>query len=229
MAPEYGSNPCEPDMSRQDETIDAAAAGRQLLLLGPPRLDPASFAAELDAALAVGGIAGFLLDLDAIGGPAGDAARLAGGLRALCADHAVAFLLRDQVAAALEVGADGVHLGPGAADVAASRAALGAERILGVSCGRSRDAAMVAGEAGADYVAFGRLEETAGQEVYDLLEWWSGLFVLPCLAEVAATEDDCARLARAGADFVAAGGAVWGHPDGAAAAVRRLREALEAA
>ena len=52
------------------------------------------------------------------------------------------------------------------------------------------------------------------QEVYDLLEWWSELFVLPCLAEVAATEDDCARLARAGADFVAAGGSVWTIPTG---------------
>jgi len=216
-------------MSRRDESISAATVGCQLLLIGPPQLEPASFAVELDAALAIGGIAGFLLDLDAVGGAPGDAARRAGGLRALCADHAVAFLLRDHVAPALEVGADGVHLGLGAADVATTRTALGAERILGVSCGHSRDAAMVAGEAGADFVAFGRLGEAAGQKVYDLLAWWSELFVLPCLAEVAATADDCALLARAGADFVAAGGAVWSHPDGAAAAVRRLRTAIEAA
>jgi thiamine-phosphate pyrophosphorylase len=65
--------------------------------------------------------------------------------------------------------------------------------------------------------------------VDDLLAWWSELFVLPCLAEVAITADDCARLARVGADFVAAGGSVWADPDGAAAAVRRLREALGAA
>jgi thiamine-phosphate pyrophosphorylase len=113
--------------------------------------------------------------------------------------------------------------------VAASRAALGAERILGVSCGHSRDAAMIAGEAGADYVGFGDLDRPAGQGVYDLLEWWSELFVLPCLAEAATTERDCAQLARAGADFVAVGGSVWSDPDGAAAAVRRLREALGAA
>ena len=213
-------------MSRPDETIDPAAAGCQLLLIGPPRLDHASFAVTLDAALAVGGSAGFVLDLDAVGGAPDGAV---GRLRAICADRAVAFLLRDRVASALEVGTDGVHLGFGAADVAASRAALGAERILGVSCGHSRDAAMVAGEAGADYVAFGRLEEAPGQDVYDLLQWWSELFVLPCLAEVATTAVDCACLARAGADFVAAGGAVWCDPDGAAAAVRRLRAALEAA
>jgi thiamine-phosphate pyrophosphorylase len=215
-------------MSRPEETIDAAEAGCQLLLIGPARLDPASFAARLDAALAVGAIAGFVLHPCVLEGAQGGALRLAGRLRAICANHGVAFLLRDHVASALEVGADGVHLGV-AADVAASRAALGAERILGVSCGHSRDAAMVAGEAGADYVGFGALDRPAGQKMYDLLEWWSELFVLPCLAEAATTEHDCARLARAGADFIAVGGTCWSDPDGAAAAVSRLKEALDAA
>jgi thiamine-phosphate pyrophosphorylase len=213
-------------MSRPDEIIDVAEAGCQLLLISPPSLDPARFARELDAVLAVGGIAGFLLRLDAVAAARNEALMLAGRLRGICADHGIAFLLRDDVTAALEVGADGVHLGSGAADVASSREALGIERILGVSCGSSRDAAMVAGDAGADYVAFGNPDRLAGQEVYDLLGWWSELFVLPCLAEVAITADDCGLLARAGADLVAAGGAVWSHPEGAAAAVRRLREAL---
>src|SRR5918995_1810087 len=77
-----------------------------------------------------------------------------------------AALFERELGAALEVGADGVHLGIGAADVAASRAALGVERILGVSCGRSRDAAMAAGEAGGDYVAFRDLGRPAGQQGY---------------------------------------------------------------
>jgi thiamine-phosphate pyrophosphorylase len=213
-------------MSRPDEVIDAAEAGCQILLIGPSSCDSALLERELSAVLAIGGIAGFRLRLDAVAAARNEALMLAGRLRAICADHGIAFLLQDDVAAALEVGADGVHLGVGAAEVAASRAALGGERILGVSCGRSRDAAMVAGEAGADYVAFGDLDRPAGQEVYDLLGWWSELFVLPCLAEVAITAGDCGRLARAGADFVAAGGAVWSHPEGAAAAVRRFREAL---
>ena len=111
----------------------------------------------------------------------------------------------------------------------AARATLGRERILGVSCGASRDAAMVAGEQGADYVAFGNLGRRPGPEVYELLRWWSDLFLLPCLAEVAATVDDCAQLVRAGADLVAAREGVWTDPEGAAAAVRRLRGALDAA
>jgi thiamine-phosphate pyrophosphorylase len=216
-------------MSRPNEVIDAAEAGCQLLLIGPASLDLALFERELDAALAIGGIAGFLIRLDAVAAARNEALLVAGRLRRVCAEHGIAFLLQDDVAAALEVGADGVHFGIGAADAASSRAALGVERILGVSCGNSRDAAMVAGDAGADYVAFGDLDHPAGQEVYDLLGWWSELFVLPCLAEAAITADDCARLARAGADFVAAGGSVWSHPEGAAPAVRRFREALAAA
>ena len=150
-------------------------------------------------------------------------------LRTLCANHSTAFIVRDNLGLALEMDADGVHLGGGIDIVQATRAAVGAERILGVSCGVSRDAAMVAGEQGADYVAFGDLEQRPGREVCELLRWWSELFVLPCLAEVATTVDDCTRLAQAGADLVAAGERVWTDPEGAAAVVRRLREALEAA
>jgi thiamine-phosphate pyrophosphorylase len=215
-------------VSRADQTIDPAEAGCQLLLIGPPSYDPARLAEQLDAALAAGAIAGFVLAMDLTDQQPGSLATDLAPVREVCAQRGTAFLVRDHVGLALEIGADGVHLG-GVAEVQASRAALGSERILGVSCGHSRDAAMVAGETGADYVGFGDLEQRPGRELYELLEWWSELFVLPCLAEAATTVADCAALARAGADFVTAGESVWTHPAGAAAAVRRLREALMSA
>ncbi len=215
-------------MSRADETLDPAEAGCQLLLIGPPSYDPARLTEQLDAALAVGGIAGFVLAVDRAAQEHGGLATGLAPVRTLCAQRGTALLIRDHVGLALEIGADGVHLG-GAAEVQARRAALGGERILGVSCGRSRDAAMVAGEAGADYVGFGDLGQRPGHDLYGLLEWWRELFVLPCLAEAATTVEDCAALARAGADFVAAGESVWTDPAGAAAAVRRLRGALASA
>lgn len=208
--------------------IDPAEAGCQLLLIGPPSFHPARLAEQLDAALAVGGIAGFVLRVDVAGQEADGLVAHLAPLRALCANHTTAFIVRDRVGLALEMDADGVHLGSGTGDVQATRAALGKERILGVSCGVSRDAAMVAGEQGADYVAFGDLGQRPGPEVYELLQWWSEVFVLPCLAEVATVVDDCRRLAQAGADLVAVGEGVWTDPDGAAAVVRRLREALQA-
>jgi thiamine-phosphate pyrophosphorylase len=183
----------------------------------------------LDAALAVGGIAGFVLRVDGSIQEMDGLVAQAAPLQTLCAKHTTAFIVRDHLGLALEMGADGIHLGGGAGDVEATRAALGRERILGVPCGASRDAAMVAGERGADYVAFGDPGERPGPELCDLLRWWSELFVLPCLAEVVTTVEDCARLARAGADLVAAGAEVWTDPEGAAVAVRRLRNALQAA
>jgi thiamine-phosphate pyrophosphorylase len=215
-------------VSRTDEAIDPAAAGCQLLLLGPPHYEPGRLAEQLDAALAVGGIAGLVLPVDRAGQEPADLAALLAPLRAVCARRDTAFLVRDEVGLALEIGADGVHLGDAAA-VLASRAVLGRERILGVSCGRSRDAAMVAGDAGANYVGFGDRGRRPASELYELLRWWSELFVLPCLAEAATTADDVAALARAGADFVTAGEDVWSDPAGAAAVVRGLQEALASA
>jgi thiamine-phosphate pyrophosphorylase len=200
-----------------------APPGCQLLLISPPELDPASFEPELAAALAAGGSAGFLLRL---ADPERAAMRAAARrLRPVCGARSVAFLLQDDVDLALETGADGVHLGaPGA--VAATRAALGPERILGVACGGSRDAAMVAGDAGADYIAFGDPGRPPAAEVHELVAWWSELFVLPCLAEGAASVADCSALASAGADFIAVSALVWQDARGPAASVAELRRAI---
>jgi thiamine-phosphate pyrophosphorylase len=195
----------------------------RLLLISPPDLDPASFAPRLEAALAAGGSAGFLLRL--YGAERSAVGRAAAELRPLCAAHGVACLLQDDVGLALELGVDGVHLGTAGA-VAAARAALGPERILGASCGWSRHAAMVAGDAGADYIAFGDPGHPPTVELGELIAWWSELFVLPCLVESAASLTDCETLARAGADFIGVATLVWQDPRGPAAAVADLRRAM---
>jgi thiamine-phosphate pyrophosphorylase len=214
-------------VSRAPEALDPAAAGCQLLLISPPALDPAAFAPELDAALAAGGSAAFLLRL--ANSEREEIVRAAAQLQPVCGARGVAFLLQDDVDLALELGADGVHLGA-AGPVAAARAALGAERILGASCGRSREAAVVAGEAGADYIAFGAPgrppDAPPDAAVVELVEWWSELFVLPCLIDGDTALADCPALARAGADFIGVSGSVWQHPAGAAAAVADLRRAI---
>lgn len=200
----------------------AVPGGCQPLLISPPELAPAAFAAELDAALAVGGVAGFLLRLARPEPAAVDAA--AERLRPVCAARQVAFLLQDDARLARAVGADGVQLA--GKDVAAARAALGAERIIGAACGASRDAAMVAGDAGADYIAFGGPDRPLTEELGELIGWWSELCVLPCLAEGAFAIADCAALARGGADLIGVSGLVWQHPDGPAEGMRALAAAL---
>jgi thiamine-phosphate pyrophosphorylase len=88
---------------------------------------------------------------------------------------------------------------------------------------------MRAGEEGADYIAFGPFEGGDGDPDLDVLTWWAELMELPVVAEGAANETACAALARAGADFVAVGDAVWNYAAGPASAVRALHTALVAA
>lgn len=158
-----------------------------------------------------------------------EAARLAAPLQAICAEREVAFIVNDSVALAKRLKADGVHLGQGDGSVKEAREELGREAQIGVTCHDSRHLAMEAGEAGADYVAFGAFfpsgtKATEHQAELELVEFWAGLFELPCVAIGGITPDNCAPLVAAGADFLAVSGAVWNGDE--AAAVRAFAEAL---
>ena len=143
-----------------------------------------------------------------------EAARLAEPLQAICAARDVAFIINDSIPLAKRLGADGVHLGQKDGTVEDAREQLGRDAQIGVTCHASRHLAMEAGEAGADYVAFGAFfPSTTKQSEHrpepDLVEWWSGLFEIPCVAIGGITPDNCRPLIEAGADFLAVSGAVW--------------------
>jgi thiamine-phosphate pyrophosphorylase len=196
------------------------AAGCQLYLISPRASGLESVAADLEAAVSAGGAVAFLLRA-----PQPEPA--ARSLRQICAGR-VAFLLQDDVDLALALGADGVQLGD-PAKVREARARLGADRILGASCGYSRHAAMLAGEDGADYIAFGEFGRPPRPSLLELIEWWNELFVLPCLAEGAFDDDSLRAAARAGADFIGVCDEVWNHPEGAAAGASAVRKAIAGA
>ena len=158
-----------------------------------------------------------------------EAARLAEPLQRVCADREVAFIVNDSVALAKRLGADGVHLGQEDGDPREARALLGPGAQIGVTCHDSRHLAMDAGEAGADYVAFGAFHPTTTKVVrhrpeLSILSWWATLFELPSVAIGGVTPENCGVLAAAGADFVAASNAVWGGDE--VAAMRAFAEAL---
>ena len=113
------------------------------------------------------------------------------------------------------VGADGVHLDD-VNSVVAARRELGADAIVGVGCGASRDAAVVAAEAGADYVAFGPAFERGGASpaVLEVIAWWRQMTVVPCVAHGGLRLDNVAPFVAAGADFLAGGSAVWSEEGG---------------
>ncbi len=189
-----------------------------LYLISPQDVD-GDFPARLERALDAGPVAAFqfrVKDVDQH-----EAARLAQPLLEICRARDVAFVVNDSVALAKRLEADGVHLGQQDGDVRDAREELGREVQIGVTCHGSRHFAMDAGEAGADYVAFGAFypsntKPTEHRPEPEILEWWQGLFELPCVAIGGITPENCTPLIEAGADFIAVCGAVWNGDEAAA-------------
>jgi len=208
--------PLDPEFAARFER-DGKRGPCQLYLISP--LDvTGGFADRLARALDAGPVAAFQYRVKDVNQH--EAARLAEPLQRICGDRDVAFIVNDSIALAKRLGADGVHLGQGDGDPREAR---------GVTCHDSRHLAMEAGEAGADYVAFGAFYPTTTKEVQhqperSILSWWGALFEIPCVAIGGITPVNAAPLVAAGADFLAVSGAVWGGDE--AAAVRAFTDAL---
>lgn len=204
----------------------------QLYLISP--LDVGGdFPARLERALAAGKGLVTAFQFRVKGLDQHEAARLAAPLQAICAAHDVAFIVNDSVALAKRLKADGVHLGQDDGSPKDARAELGREAQIGVTCHASRHMAMEAGEAGADYVAFGAFFPSTTKDKGDaerpqpeLIEWWTQIFEIPCVAIGGITPENCGPLVEAGADFLAVSHAVWGGDE--VAAIEAFAKAMRA-
>ena len=201
----------------------------RLYLITPPTL-PANFADQLAAALDAGDVAAVQLRLkDA---PDDVVLKTIERLRPIVQSRDVAFLLNDRPDLAVKSGCDGAHVGQSDMPVKQARKILG-DLTMGVTCHNSRHLAMEAGEAGADYVAFGAFFPTATKEPPEMaeietLEIWAQTMEVPCVAIGGINAENCAPLVRAGAEFLAVVGAVWNHAQGPAAGVQAMLRAIAA-
>ncbi|HEV3175227.1 MAG TPA: thiamine phosphate synthase [Stellaceae bacterium] len=210
----------------------AADERTRLYLVTPASLDPGDFRNQLAEALDAGDVAAVQLRLKDVDDDA--IRRACDALRPVAQQRGVAFLLNDRPDLAAETGCDGVHVGQQDAPYPEARALMGADRIVGVTCHASRDLAMDAAEAGADYVAFGAFFPTttkvSGHRAdIEILRWWAEIMTVPCVAIGGITPENCGPLVAAGADFLAVVSAVWNAPAGPAAAVRAFEAAIAAA
>ena len=183
----------------------------ELYLISPLDMS-GNFPDRLERALGTAMVAAFQFRVKGV--DEHEAARLAAPLQEICAAHDCAFIVNDSISLAKRLGADGVHLGQGDGDPRDAREALGREAQIGVTCHASRHLAMEAGEAGADYVAFGAFFPSttkASEHRPDLatLTWWQSIFEIPCVAIGGITPANCGPLVSAGADFLAVSNAVW--------------------
>jgi thiamine-phosphate pyrophosphorylase len=200
----------------------------RLYLVTPPEIaDIAAFARELDQALDAGDVASLQIRLKSCAGvsaPDSHILELGRHIVPRAQDRGVAVLINDRPDLALELGADGVHIGQQDMPYARARKLVGDGAIIGVTCHDSRHFALEAGEAGADYVAFGAFfptdtKDPAASAEPALLTWWQQMVELPCVAIGGITPHNARPLVQAGADFLAVSAGVWRHGEGPAAAV----------
>lgn len=143
----------------------------------------------------------------------------------LCRQHHVPLLINDDLSLAVEIGADGVHVGSDDASLTEARRTLGEQAIIGVSCYNQLTLAQQAQQEGADYVAFGRFfsshtKPNAIQADVALLHQAAREITLPIVAIGGITPQNGAPLVDAGADMLAVIHGVFAQPNIQAAAMQ---------
>ena len=197
-----------------------------IYLISPPIRDAEAFRPLLASAMAALSPASLLLDV-----PAGDERaqiNLIKTFAPLVQEAGVAILVNTPAHVAVRGGADGVHVASPLL-VRETRDILKTERIIGVGGLTSRDDAMDAGEAGADYVMFGEPRADGSlmtlSQLVDRSSWWAEVFQIPCVA-YAASVDAVEAIAMSRAEFVALGPWCFEDPAKAAEAVAKARQSL---
>lgn len=198
----------------------------RLVLITPSTFDPAAFAPKLADALDAGDVAAVLLDLASE--DVADWRRATEVLCPIAQERGAAFLLHNRPDLAREIGADGVHMTLGAEALESAYGLLRPDLIVGAGDSTTRHAAMMLGEHHPDYVVLGRLDPDEDiSATHNLVEWWSEIFQVPCVA-ICSEDWDCVETTvDGGADFIALRDMVWNDPKGASDAVRRALSIAE--
>lgn len=182
----------------------------QIYLITPPEIELSHFPTDLARVLDTTEIACIRLSLatrdeDLI-------LRAADVVREVAHRFDVALVIDTHVVLAQRLGLDGVHLTDGPRSVRMARKELGADAIVGAYCGHLRHDGMTAGEAGADYISFGPVGETAlgdgSRAEGDLFQWWSEMIEIPVVAE-GGLDTDIVRALSPITDFFGIGEEIW--------------------
>ena len=142
-------------------------------------------------------------------------------IKLLCIQARVPLIVNDDVALAIAIEADGVHLGAHDAEVAHARELLGPDAIIGASCYNDLGRARTAISMGASYVAFGAVfpsptKPLASRASLDLFRAALPGDVLR-VAIGGITPSNAGVVVDAGADLIAVISGVFDAPDPAAA------------
>jgi thiamine-phosphate pyrophosphorylase len=214
-------------MASRGKPAEPRRTAPRLYLVSPQ--DAAGQAAALAQALTAADVAAVLLRLPR----ADERSRInhAKALGPLVQDKGAALIIDEHADLAARAGADGAHV-RGIEALKAALPILKPDRIVGCGVATTRHDAMLAGEAGADYVMFGEPDHDGHRPPFDAIAdrvaWWAELFEIPCVGFAAAV-DEIDALAAAGADFVALGDWVFADGRGVATAIADAAQRLAVA
>lgn len=207
----------------------------QIYLISPPKIELKQFSVDLEKALKTSLVPVFQLRLK--NSEKSEVKKISLELQKICQANGCQFLLNDHLDLALEIAADGVHLGAedGSIKIAREKSQkINANFVIGASCYDSRHLAMEAGEQGADYISFGTFfpsttKNSQGKPTVEILEWANEITNLPIVAIGGINDQNCNSLVKAGTDFLAVISYVWQNDKGIAEALKKLDVAIKQA
>ena len=196
----------------------------RLFLITPVIVNSSAFLPVFEAALEAADVACVLLRQNAP--DEGEAKKIIRALAPVAQRHGAACLIEDDARLALHTELDGVHVEAGGEALDNALKQLKPQRIVGAGGLMTRDDAMLAGEAGVDYLMFGGPDATEPAEsIVERVAWWADIFNVPCVG-YAHNLAEARNLVQAGADFVAVCDALWDDPRGVEPVTKDLSQIL---
>lgn len=153
-------------------------------------------------------------------------------IKALCSQYHVPFVINDNVDIAIQVGADGVHVGQSDMKAGDVRAKLGPDKIIGVTA-KTVEQALLAQNQGADYLGVGAVFHTGSKAdaieiAHETLKEICNAVRIPVVAIGGITAENVMRLAGNGVSGIAVISGIFAQPDieNATAKLKALTKAM---
>ena len=135
-------------------------------------------------------------------------------IKKICKKYKVKFIVNDEPQLAKKLGADGCHIGQKDMSFFNSRKILKNKKIIGVTCHNSKELALSAKSAGANYIAFGSFfrsstKKSAYKANLDILRWAKKKITMPIVAIGGINSSNYKKILYSGANYIACSGSIW--------------------
>ncbi len=204
----------------------------QIYLISPPNFNLNNFAKELDSVLRTGLVPVFQLRQKDC--QLSEIKKNAQELKKICKQNNCLFILNDDLNLALEIEADGVHLGiddqKNLNEIAKIKS-TNKNFVIGTSCYDSKHLAINSSQYGVDYISFGaffvsKTKISRGNPDLELLDWAIEMLDIPIVGIGGINPQNCQELVKHKIDFIALISYIWQNPNGCVSAIKEIAKNL---